>query len=368
MLYDHTLCLVAAIDGEQRIVAANPAFREVFGDGIGRRCYQVYKHRDQSCECCVAAEVFGQGIDRAADEQGITKDGADIAYRVHCIPVRGDDGQVDMVLQISMDTTAVRNLEQDLYQAERLAAVGLTTAGLAHTIKNILAGLEGATYLVESAVERDDPQRLRGGWEMVSKYIEQVSTLVKNLLRYAKAGEPVREDVEPAELVSSVVELYESKAGMINVAVEQQVAPELGTLRADREALHACLSTLVSNALDACTWDPDTDKDHRIAVSASPEPAGGVVFEVRDNGKGISEENQKRILHASFTTKGIRGTGLGLLLAKKAVREHGGSIEFSSVPGEGTTFRIHLPAAHAAGSHGSEHYGSQPTTNHLPTP
>jgi hypothetical protein len=107
--------------------------------------------------------------------------------------------------------------------------------------------------------------------------------------------------------------------------------------------------------MDACMWDPDAaDKDHRIVVAARAGAGGGVVFEVSDNGMGIAEENQAKVLATSFTTKGIRGTGLGLLLTKKAVAEHGGAMGFESTPGEGTSFRIELPAALEAAGDGQE--------------
>jgi len=120
-------------------------------------------------------------------------------------------------------------------------------------------------------------------------------------------------------------------------------APDLEPVPMDPDAMHACLTNLVGNAIDACTWDPDTDKAHRIELRALSRPEGGVVFEVSDNGMGISEENQPKILAVHFTTKGIRGTGLGLLLTRKVVEEHGGTIAFASTPGEGTVFKIQLP-------------------------
>ena len=120
--------------------------------------------------------------------------------------------------------------------------------------------------------------------------------------------------------------------------------------------MHAALTNLVSNALDACMWDPDAgDKEMSITVTAGLDPGGRhVVLEVADTGTGISEENQPRVLSAFFTTKGIRGTGLGLLLTKKTVQAHGGEISFTTTPGQGTTFRMTLPVTLVADAGGQE--------------
>jgi len=237
----------------------------------------------------------------------------------------------------------VAELEQQLEQAERLASAGLTMAGMAHSIKNILGGLEGGVYVVNSGIKSENLDRTKGGWEMVQQYIDQLTVLVQNLLRYAKPDKPARELVEPGVLAKDVCQLFESKAELVNVAVECRVEQGLEPLSLDRPGMHACLTNLVSNALDACMLDPDDEKQHRIVILVSPTPDRGVIFEVQDNGMGIAEEDQQKILSAFFTTKGIRGTGLGLLLTKKTVEEHGGKISFFSTPGQGATFQLELP-------------------------
>jgi signal transduction histidine kinase len=265
------------------------------------------------------------------------------------VPILDSAGGVELVLQIAEDLSPRRQLEQELAQAERLASVGFTTAGLAHTIKNILAGLEGGIYVINSGFDQENDERVQGGWAMVQSYIEQVTALVRNLLSYAKDQPPRREPVQPAELVDRVIRLYDDKAALLGIDLERNVAEDLPTLMGDPEMLHACLTNLVSNAMDACCWDPDADKQHIITVSAKsrPQQEGGVIFEVTDNGMGIPTEHQHKILRAHYTSKGMRGTGLGLLLTQKTVKDHNGEIGFSSEPGRGTTFHIELPGHNA---------------------
>lgn len=262
---------------------------------------------------------------------------------VQATPLPGDDGQVGHVALLASDATALVEAQRQLQQSERLATVGLTAAGLAHTIKNILGGMEGAIYTVNSGLEKDDRGRIDAGWEMVQEYNEQVSALVWNLLNYTREQESRLEATDPAQLVADVVALFESKAGLVGIVVLGQAEPVLPPVWMDPQVMNACLSNLVTNAMDACLWDPKDLQEHHVAVGARPRDGGGVVFEVTDDGTGISEENQAKILEAFFTTKGMSGTGLGLLLTKKAVAEHGGAVRFESVHGQGTSFFIELP-------------------------
>jgi signal transduction histidine kinase len=344
ILFDHGPCPVAVLDREGVILASNAAFQRLFGRRDGEPCYRAVKGRDQACERCPAREVFDDGDLRQSDEEGVNAQGGRIRCSVTHAPLR-DGREVEQVVQIYVETTRLHDLQQALRQAERLATVGLSTAGLAHSIKNILGGLEGGVYVVDSALKKSDLDRLEAGWAMVQRYIGQVAALVQNLLRFAKAEPPRREPVQPAELLERVVQLYESKAELVGIELCAEGARDLEPVPMDPDAMHACLTNLVGNAIDACTWDPDTDKAHRIELRALSRPEGGVVFEVSDNGMGISEENQPKILAVHFTTKGIRGTGLGLLLTRKVVEEHGGTIAFASTPGEGATFRITLPGS-----------------------
>jgi signal transduction histidine kinase len=344
LLFERSPCQIAVVDERYHVVLANGAFVQAFGSREGEACHEVYKGRATRCEKCPVEMCFASKRAQTTDEQGIDRYNKLINYRVRSIPLPDAEGKVEYVLQISVDRTHVIELELGLKQAERLANVGLTTAGLAHTIKNILLGLDGGRYMVESALERDDPERLKAGWEMVQRYIEQVSGLVQNLLSYARPREPSRERVDAGLLVNDVLELYTEKASMAGVRLERNVEADLEPVMMDREAMHASLSNLVANALDACTWDPELDRAHRILVAARARLHGGIVFEVTDNGPGISEENQRKVLKTFFTSKGVRGTGLGLLLTKKAVQEHNGTIDFVSTPGEGTAFRIEIPA------------------------
>jgi len=335
---------VAVVDEARLLVAANVAFRRVFGAEPGTLCHRACCGTDEPADVCVASRAFVDGETCDSVVRGTADDGRSFLFDVRAVPLPGADGEVARVALVMSERSRIEELEERLRLAERLATVGLTAGGLAHTIKNILGGLDGAIYTLDSGLEKGDLELTASAWEVVQRYLDQISVLVRNLLDYARDQEPRRQPIEPAELVDRVVELFEDKGSLVGVTVEGHVEAGLPSVEVDPQAIGACLANLVTNAMDACQWDPDLDKEHGIQVRVHQSPVGGVVFEVRDNGAGISPKNQGKVLASSFTTKGLRGTGLGLLLTRKAVEQHGGAIRFDSTPGQGTTFQFELPA------------------------
>lgn len=341
--FEHSPCLIAVVDANYKILFTNKIFIDVFGRSDNLYCYHVFKKRTQPCDGCFARSSFGEGRSNCSTEWGMTNKDQVINYRIETFPLAIKDERIDAVLMVSADVTRLTELEKGLKKAERLAMVGLTTAGLAHTIKNILSGLEGGNYLVDSGLGKRDHERISAGWQMVQEYIQQLMRLVRNLLNYAKPREPVYERVDPIELIKNIEELFRAKAGISDISLECRFGEGVEEVLMDRESIHAALSNLVSNAIDACMWDPNDDKNHRIEMAVYSTDENRVVFEITDNGMGISKKDQPQVLRAFFTTKGIRGTGLGLLLTKKAVQEHKGEIDFQSTQGVGTQFKISLP-------------------------
>ncbi len=341
-LLEHAPCAAALLDGERRILLANPAFARAFGAPAGRTCYQALRGEPAPCAACAGVPLFAGAGEACQIEEPVRRGELEASWSLRAAPVEVEGRR--LVLAIAEDVTVLHELRQQLQQTERMASVGLSVASLAHTIKNILAGLEGGMYLIGSGLERSDLERVTGGWGMVQRYFDQVSTLVKNLLSYARSRDPERRLTDPAALLGEVVRFFEDEAKRGGIALVLEAPPVTRFVPLDPDLLHACLSNLIANALDACTWDPDFEKSHRVVARVRPD-ADGVVLEVEDNGAGIAEEDQPKIMRKLYTTKGIRGTGLGLLLSRKAVLEHGGTLSFRSTPGKGTTFRVLLPVA-----------------------
>jgi signal transduction histidine kinase len=241
------------------------------------------------------------------------------------------------------DLREIKRLERELLKAERLAAVGQTVAGLAHGLKNILHGLKGGSYLVDLGIKKDDTAKLKSGWDMIKRNIGRTSELVLDLLTYSKEREPEFEDCFPNEIAADVADLLAEKARESRVEIKKSLDPSISKVSMDPRIIHNALLNLMTNAIDACLFDEDTGKKWQVAMVTTLEDDNSIRFDVSDNGAGMSKEVRERLFTSFFSTKGHRGTGLGLMVTRKLVEEHGGRIEVISAPGKGTTFTIHLP-------------------------
>ncbi len=255
----------------------------------------------------------------------------------------------------------IRRLEQELIEAERLAAIGQTVAGIAHYIKNILFGLKGGLYLVHKVTEESEEQDLRTGWEILERNMDRMSGLVLDLLDYSREREPEYESCIPNKIANEVCEGLSPKAGEHGISIVRDFDPALRELFLDPKGIRRCLQNLVSNALDACIFDTDEGKEWAVKVRTMLENDWMVGFEVSDNGCGMNEEVRRKLFTTFFTTKEGRGTGLGLLITQKIVRENGGTIRVESQPGKGSTFTFRLPYRDIA-AQGAPEEGSQGST------
>ncbi len=227
-------------------------------------------------------------------------------------------------------------------QAERLATVGRTVAGLAHCIKNITNALKGGEYIVDKGFRDNNPALLKKGWEITKQGSERIRRFVHDMLTISKKREPECSICYPHEVVTQVVEIIDEKAKEKNVKIETQFDEKIGQVKIDQKNIFRCLLNLVSNSLDACEEHKGIIKIETFNVKEKPLFG----YRVIDNGHGISKENQKKLFHDFFSTKGSQGTGLGLSVTHTIIREHGGFIRCDSQLDKGTTFTIELPTGH----------------------
>ncbi len=237
------------------------------------------------------------------------------------------------------DVREIKRLEQEKLDAERLAAVGQTVAGLAHTIKNLLMGLEGGMYMVDSGLSRGNASRITAGWQMLQRNFEKTTALVKDFLSFAKGRLPELRPTDPNALARDIVALYVDAARLQGVELRLELGAEVQAAPLDPQGLETCITNLLSNGIDAAAMRPEGGGQVTLRTS---EQAGNLIFDVVDNGGGIDWEVRGKVFTTFFTTKGNKGTGLGLLTTRKIVQEHGGRIDVESTPGEGATFRICL--------------------------
>ncbi|MFC1529362.1 nitrogen regulation protein NR(II) [Gemmatimonadota bacterium] len=341
-LFNEVPVSISVISPDYRIVEGNRRFTEEYGEWKGRECYEVYKGRSERCKRCAAAETFADGKIRTREEEGTYLNGGTSHYLVQMVPIIQPDGKIPYVIEMSTDITQVKRLELEKREAQRLAAVGETVAGIAHGIKNVLMGLEGGLYAVNTGIEQEDDERIARGWMMVEENVNRISQFVKEFLDFARGREATVSIVDPAKPLREVVELFMERAAQSGILMRVDIEEGIMPATLDEEGIHTCLANLISNAIDACTFS-ERKSDHTVSVSMREE-GDMLVYEVMDDGQGMDYEVSKKVFSKFFSTKGSdHGTGLGLLTTKKIIHQHGGQISFTSEEGIGSTFRIELP-------------------------
>jgi signal transduction histidine kinase len=237
----------------------------------------------------------------------------------------------------------VEEKTKKLLETERLAAVGQTVAGLAHAIKNITGGLTGGTFVLDKGFQLNNEKYLRQGWDLLKGNVGRLKSMALDLLNYAKEREPDYHLCDPSRPAREVIDLMLPRARENDVSLEIESDESLPKVWLDPEGIHRCLLNLVTNAIDACIKVDCTQRHGKVVLRILKTESWAVEFQVVDNGCGMDVETKEKIFQRFFSTKGSRGTGLGLMITKKIIDEHQGAIEFESETGKGTRFIIRLP-------------------------
>ncbi len=338
---------IVATDDEGEIIIYNPGAERIFGY---TRSEVVRKMKITDLYLKEIADEFIEGLENKIVEKRLPwKDVTIVAKDGERVPTRFsgtilyEKGQVMGSVAFFQDLRELKRLEVELLRSERLAAIGQTVAGLAHYIKNILNGLKGGSYVVNVGFKKNNTNKLKQGWQMIEKNIGRISELVMDLLTYSKEHEPEYQDCFPNEIVKDVCDLMQAKADENDIAIRRDLDQAIGEVSMDPETIHRVLLNLVSNAIDACLFDDRGKKKWEVLVKTAREDDSMIRFEVKDNGCGMSNEVKAKLFSSFFSTKMGRGTGLGLLVTRKLIEEHGGRIDVSSKPNEGSFFVVRLP-------------------------
>jgi PAS domain S-box-containing protein len=338
---------IVATDKDLKIVIFNPEAEKIFGysptEAINKMLITDL-YPAEIADAFVKAMMEHNNIkDFPWKETSIvSKSGENIPVRFSGT-ILEEKGQKVGSVAFFQDMREIKHLEMELVKSERLAAIGQTVAGLAHGIKNILHGLKGGSYLVDLGIQKNNTEKLTRGWDMIKRNIGRTSNLVLDLLSYSKEREPEYELCSPNEIAGEVCELLAEKAQENRVEIVKNFDASIGDVSMDPHTIHQVLLNLMTNAIDACLFDEDTGKSWKISLKTSRANDDCIKFEVADNGVGMSEEVRDKLFTSFFSTKGHRGTGLGLMVTRKLIEEHKGTIEVSSQLAKGTTFTVQIP-------------------------
>lgn len=228
-------------------------------------------------------------------------------------------------------------LMQKMIVHERLVMIGQLISGLSHDLRNILTKFENGIYFIETGLEEKDAEDIKIGKEILKKNYIKLKEFVLSMVDYSKEREVTLSEVDLNMLIDDVISYFETSLKEKNVKIIKELDEKLKIVKVDKYRIERMLSNLIQNSIDA------VKENEGIIKIKTNSLVNSFQIIVEDNGCGIPEKNLDKIFDIFFTTKGSRGTGFGLAIVEKVVKEHNGKIDVFSKLGEGTTFTITLP-------------------------
>ncbi len=283
----------------------------------------------------IREKLHTRGVVNSYQTERLTKDGRRINVIFTRTAIRDDKGHVVGSSVVLKDVTTFRSLEKQLGDAERLASLGELSAGLAHEIKNPLAGIKGAIEVIQESIPVSDMHRSVLG--DVLHEVNRIDQIVRDLLNYAKPKPPSHSSVNLPDIIQRIVAMVRKSSKNEALQVSVTKPDEIPGFTGDPIQLEQVFMNLLLNAQNVMPAGGRVD----IRMSHNRKE-NSIRVEVRDNGPGIPPENMRKLFQPFFTTR-TDGTGLGLATCLKNVRYHGGTIDVKSRVGKGTSFTVTLP-------------------------
>lgn len=344
--------MVTIHDRDMRILRANSATAAYIGDGVenlvGRYCYEIFQGKSSACDNCPEVMTLRDG----QHHTGIVHhEHTGRVFLVSTSAILDEQGEVKNIVHAAKDITVQKELEEELYQARKMEAIGTLAGGIAHDFNNILTSVLGYAELL-----RDDIIKGRATTDKVDKVIKgalRARDLVSQILTFSRRTVQKPLPLKPHLIVGESLKLLRSSLPT-TIEIRQDINKEGRMIVADPTKLQQVLMNLCTNALQAMAnqkgvltvmlRDMELTR-HDLLSDKKLKPGTYVELSVSDTGCGIEDGNLKRIFEPYFTTRGFgRSSGLGLSLVHGIVRDHGGIIKVETEVGKGSTFRVYFPA------------------------
>ncbi len=233
-----------------------------------------------------------------------------------------------------------RQFQDAMLKAERFAAMGQTITVLSHHIKNILQGVRGGSYLIRMGLDQEKKDLIRQGSDIVERNQTRIYDLVMDMLSFSKDRVPSLKLAELNTVIGEVAQLASARAAECGVTLEFRKGEDIPTSLFDSEGIHRAVLNIVSNAIDAVEG---IDRGAVVLQTGYDKTADMLLVAVSDNGPGIPDDQRAAIFNVFESSKGARGTGIGLPVSRKILREHGGRVRVEGGPGQGTRFVLSWP-------------------------
>ncbi|KJS29767.1 MAG: response regulator receiver domain-containing protein [Desulfatitalea sp. BRH_c12] len=243
-------------------------------------------------------------------------------------------------------TTHLEALVREKSQLQdHLSSLGLMIGSISHGIKGLLTGLDGGIYLLGKGLKTGDEVQMEEGWQTVRLMAERIRKMVMDILFYAKKRDLQWEKVDLRHFVEEIGRIMENRLKDTGIMYVREFGGPWVDCTIDPGSVHIALINLFDNAIDACQRQTDRS-DHRITFGVKSD-ATHITFTISDTGTGMDAETQDKLFTLFFSSKGRKGTGLGLYITQKIISQHGGTITVASTPGRGSRFTLVLPRSAA---------------------
>jgi signal transduction histidine kinase/FixJ family two-component response regulator len=333
-LFDRSPCYITVQDRDLRITAANQRFTSEFSGDIGNHCYQAYKQRSSPCPECPVESTFEDGQPHQSEMQVTAKNGDQCHLFIATAPILDDQGKVGQVIEMSTNITELRHLQ------DHLATLGLRVSSISHGVKGLLTNLDGGLYLLESGFQKGDQDKTQEGLEIVKFTSGRIRRMILDILYFAKDRPLQIERTDAGKFADDIAVTFEGRLRGKQIDFDYQPDGR-GDMDLDATAMRTALLNILDNAADACR-DNTSDRKQKIVFGLRND-GDYVIFDIIDSGVGMDKQVLENMFDLFFSSKGHRGTGLGLFVAHRIVTQHQGTIHVSSKKGQGSHFRIVLP-------------------------
>jgi len=336
-VFDTAGVCISIIDPELRVINCNEKQRELLasenkGDLRGRYCYEVYCGNDSPALACPAIETIETG--RPVFIREIKKKGR--YFQIVTSPLKDADGALAAIIEVSVDVTEKKKTEEARRRAEKLAAVGLLGAGLAHEINNPLGNILGYSkmLLMEGALTEKQKERL----EIIAEQARKGSEIIRGLLEFSRQSTPACTPVSVNELIEKAVNTSSTLLQTKGIRLDLKPGA-IPVTKADPVQIGQVIDNLIQNAIHAM----EGTKAPLLRIETGLK-GKEIEISVTDNGIGIPDSEVLNIFDPFFTTKSVgKGVGLGLSICAGIIHAHDGSIGVESEPGKGTRMFFSVP-------------------------
>lgn len=335
---------LVGMDLHRRITALNRAAEEITGyesgEAAGHRWESIFGDEIPPDEIDRSTRVEGWQVQRH-EMRFRRKDGRGVPLGISFWAVRSGRGELAGIIGVFQDLSTIKEMEERMRQADRLAAIGRLAANIAHEIRNPLASLSGAIEVLSRELPFDrNRHRLV---QVVLRESDRLNQIIKEFLEYARPASLHPLLMNVGEVLDEVLLLLEHRALPANFKIKREYGSDVSALL-DPQQFRQAIWNLCINALEAM---PDGGELRIGAGIVTERNTRKVEVWVADSGAGIKPESLPHIFEPFFSSK-PGGSGMGLAMVHRVIRDHGGDVEVRSDPGAGTTFTLRLPLAESA--------------------